>query len=627
MLAVLSDPPLDDPRLAYEPKYDGIRALAHVDGSMVRIWSRLGNDKTAQFPEIARALGRLGTTLKRAVLLDGEIVALDGTGEPLGFQELQARIHLSRQRDVDRAMAQQPVAFIIFDLLRDADEDVRVLPLKARRERLDRLLTRRTNPAIRLAPVSHGHGGRVLQEARARGWEGLIAKDLASSYQGGRRSPVWRKLKIGRQQEFLIGGWTEPRLTRHHFGALLLGVHPTPKESASRTKRAALTYVGSVGTGFSEDELARLAARLKRLETGTCPFETTPGTAEPGHWVTPALVAQVKFAEWTAENRLRAPVYLGLRDDVQPQAVVREPKAAAQQRESEGPKRRKPENAPTSAVRFTVPGALRPIIARLEDLEDRRRDGVVEVPGEGALKVTNLAKVFWPELRITKGELMRYYVRVSPFLLPVLGDRPLALKRFPNGIAGKPFYQQRVLDDAPEGVRVETVEEDDEPRARFVGGSLLTLLYTTQLAAISQDPWFSRVQSPEAADWVALDLDPQPRVSFRQTLEVARCIGEVLEKLGTPAVPKTSGSRGLHIFIPLPTGTSYESGRLFARSSRPSWPSVTPRSQASSASSRLADERCTSIFSRTSGARRWPRPTAFGRTSLLACRPPSRGAR
>ena len=547
MLAVLADPPLDDPRLAYEPKYDGIRALAHVDGSTARIWSRLGNEKTAQFPELARALGRLGARLKRPILLDGEIVAVDPRGEALGFQQLQARVHLQHDRDIERAMLAQPVAFITFDLLREADEDVRGQQFRERRERLERLLARRTNALIRLTPVSYGNGRLVLEEARAHGWEGIIAKDVGASYQSGRRSPAWRKLKVGRQQEFVVGGWTDPRLTRQHFGALLLGVSSAPRRSRRAVANSSLAYAGSVGTGFSEDELARVAARLKPLETHDCPFAAPPATAERAHWVQPTLVAQVKFAEWTADGKLRAPVYLGLRDDVRPQAVARE-------RKREKVKGQDPAS-----------GVLRSIVARLEDLENRRRDGVIEVPGEGILKVTNLAKVFWPELRITKGELLRYYALVSPFILPVLRDRPLVMKRFPNGIAGKPFYQQRVLDEVPEGVRVETVQEGEgeEPMARFVGGSLLTLLYTTQLAAISQDPWFSRVQSTEEPDCVALDLDPQPEVKFTQTLEVARRIGEVLEKLGTPAVPKTSGSRGLHIFIPLPAGASYESGRLF----------------------------------------------------------------
>jgi bifunctional non-homologous end joining protein LigD len=276
------------------------------------------------------------------------------------------------------------------------------------------------------------------------------------------------------------------------------------------------------------------------------------------------LVAEVKFTEWTADGKLRHPTYVGLRDDVAPAHVRREPQPPSA-RMSPAPKRR----AQGRIVRVTSdlgrPGQHQPLLDQLQDLESRRADGLLLLPGDERLEVSNLHKVFWPDGRLTKGDLMRYYVQVSPYLLPVVADRALVMKRYPNGIAGKAFYQQRAPDPVPEGVRVEVVEGDDGVPSRLVGGSLKTLLYMTQLAAISQDPWFSRVQSPAIADHVAIDLDPMPDAPFSRVLDVAQWVRDELAALGATGYPKTSGSEGLHVFIPLPPGTPYEAGLIYCQ--------------------------------------------------------------
>jgi bifunctional non-homologous end joining protein LigD len=217
------------------------------------------------------------------------------------------------------------------------------------------------------------------------------------------------------------------------------------------------------------------------------------------------------------------------------------------------------------AKTVTEERALLAVIDELQSLENVKRDGTIALPDGTSVDVTNLAKVFWPTERITKGELLRYYVRVSPWLLPAVEDRPLVMKRFPNGVTAKAFYQQRAPDNPPPGVRTELTEESSDESGmmpRFVGANLATLLHMTQLAAIEQHPWFSRVETPGFADYVALDLDPMPGVPFSQVLDVARYVHEELESLHIPGVPKTSGSSGLHIYIPLPPRTTYESGQL-----------------------------------------------------------------
>jgi bifunctional non-homologous end joining protein LigD len=562
MLATLAEPPLTGAGLIYEPKYDGIRAIADIQpsrsGTVVQLWSRLANEKTSQFPSVVRALQQLGDLNGTPLVIDGEIVALDPDGRPTGFQRLQGRIHLTSSRDVERIEAQQPVAYIAFDLLAEGATDFRSRTLVERRKRLEQILAGHLSPTVRLSEQAAGDGRALRARAEKEGWEGLIVKDSRSVYESGRRSPAWRKLKIQHQQEFVVAGWTEPRQSRQYFGALLLGVHTEDDEDER------LRYVGHTGTGFDQRELERVWKLLKAREVSQSPFSERIKTNEPAHWVRPDLVAQVRFTEWTDDNKLRHPVYLGLRDDKNPSEVARE----------EMTKR-----APTRTARATTKrdapeksrAATNVVVEQLRALEDARRDGTVELPDGGRLGVTNLAKIFWPASKLTKGDLLRYYATVAPFILPAVADRPLVMKRFPNGVNGPAFYQQRSrLEKPPVGVRIETLPDDldpiSEPDARrFVGGNLITLLYMTQIAAISQDPWFSRVQSPLDADYVAIDLDPGEGTPFSTVLDVARWVRDELESLKVPSVPKTSGSRGLHVYIPLPPGTSYESGMLFCQ--------------------------------------------------------------
>jgi bifunctional non-homologous end joining protein LigD len=577
MLASTVDVSLANAEFVYEPKYDGIRTIALVTPGHpvpeVRLYSRLGNDKTSQFPAIARALGRFALKLRQPVVLDGEIVALDARGRPIGFQNLQGRLH----RKTVGAAEDTPSAFIAFDLLRDGPHDLRHMTLVARRAALERVFGKAGSPLLRLSPQVARDGRELYREAIAEGWEGLIAKRASSKYLSGKRTTDWVKLKLIREQEFVVGGWTEPRGTRSNLGALLLGVY----DDAGK-----LHYVAHVGSGFNEAELHHLMRALKPLGTSRCPFdEPPPDTNETPHWVKPHLVAQVKFTEWTDEGRLRHPTYLGLRDDVKPKNVRREegpqysPKAMERLDEGRGTKdegrRKKTVVGPnfSSARRGkggarsegpALPKDLQLVVDQLTDLEQRRKKGPIVLPDGESLDVGNLEKVFWPDGSYTKGDLLRYYVRVSPYILPVVADRPLVMKRFPNGVGSEAFYQHRAPDKIPPGIRSISLPDDDVP-SRLVGGSLKTLLYLAQLAAISMDPWFSRVDSLQMVDHVALDLDPMPGTSFETVLDVARWVHEELERVGAVGFPKTSGADGLHVYVPMPKNTPYDAGRIWAQ--------------------------------------------------------------
>jgi bifunctional non-homologous end joining protein LigD len=586
MLASLNEPPVAQRGMVYEPKYDGIRAIIDLqppDGrnrtAQVVIYSRNGNDKTRQFPAIVMALADIGRKLKAPVLLDGEIVAVDEDGRPLGFQHVQGRIHLSGSADIDRAERDQPSALLLFDLLRDGDEDLRGEPLAARRLRLQQRIRPPAGPkpVIRLSEIVADDGRALLKRAGDEGWEGLIAKDGQSVYHSGKRSPAWRKMKLLKQQEFVVGGWTEPRQSRQHFGALLLGYYD---------EKGALRWAGMVGTGFDQKELDRVAKQLRALEIPKSPFADAFKTMEKAHWVKPKLVAEVRFTEWTSDGLLRQPVYLGTRDDKSARNVRREdqspepapvlptPAMWRSRGKREGGNRRRASVSATSGKEKPTPDVgfrttdLDSLVGQLTELERARKDADISLPNGDSLRVTNLAKVFWPKLGLTKGDLIRYYVQVAPYILPAVNDRPLVMKRFPNGIDKQAFYQQRHPEKPQPGVRREVLPEEVEPideegpRDRLIGGSLTTLLYMAQLAAISQDPWFSRVADPFHQDHAAIDLDPGDGAGFDKVLEVARWVKEELDRLGMPGVPKTSGSRGLHIYLPLPRKTTYETGQL-----------------------------------------------------------------
>ena len=387
MLAELADPQrheriLGKTNLVFEPKYDGIRALVdlQVEPSVhVAIYSRAGNDKSDQFPEITAPLEKFAQRLDGPLLLDGEIVALDAKGQPLGFQHLQGRLHV-RGLKAHRSSRAESVALIAFDLLRDGDEDLRRLPFTERRDRLVERFKRPGSRALRLIDSTVGGGGALRAKAERAGWEGIIAKDPASRYASGRRHASWQKLKFVETEELVIGGWTEPRQSRSHFGALLLGYYPKDEPDAQD-----LVFAGQVGSGFSQDELDRVAAKLAPLIRPACPFTDFPRDDKTDHWVEPTLVAQTKFTEWTLDGLLRNPVYLGLRTDKKatdvrlPRRRPSETRAATEV--SPGRHRTKTAKRPRGRTRVETPAdvdaSAADLLDRLEDLEQRQKRGTL----------------------------------------------------------------------------------------------------------------------------------------------------------------------------------------------------------------------------------------------------------
>jgi bifunctional non-homologous end joining protein LigD len=298
----------------YEPKYDGIRVLAFVVADDARLITRNLKDKTKQFPEIIADLRKLSGKTGKTLVLDGEIVALVA-GQPGRFQELQSRMHVDNALAIERRVRDTPVALLVFDLLAEGTDVLVAEPWSERRKRLEKRLARRKLKAIRLGESSDD-GEAMLRLAQEQGWEGIIAKRATAPYRPGVRSKDWLKLKIEQQQEFVVGGYTEPRNTRSHLGAILLGYYDTDGK---------LIYAGHTGGGFSGASLHQMYELLHPLERKTAPFSTTPKTNEKPHWTEPRVVVEVRFNEWTRDGKLRQPIFLGIRDDKDPKDVRREP--------------------------------------------------------------------------------------------------------------------------------------------------------------------------------------------------------------------------------------------------------------------------------------------------------------
>jgi bifunctional non-homologous end joining protein LigD len=507
-------------------------------------------------------------------VLDGEIVALID-GEPARFQKLQGRIHAIQSELIARNSAATPAALVLFDILMDGDDVLISEPWTERRKRLVKRIGKRASAQLRVTESIEGDGKKMLEKARRQGWEGIIAKRTDARYEPGNRTRSWLKLKIEFREEFVVGGYTDPRNSREHIGALLLGYFDEDR----------FIYVGHTGGGFTREGLNDMYKRLKPLERKTSPFEETPKTNEKAHWVTPEVVVEVKFSEWTADRRLRQPIFVGVRDDknakevgieapsIQRKAIRGAATVKRQSRKSVSARAKAATKTPTlktpKAARSVPPkgrGKLdhSGILGQLSAIEEAGGGGILDFGGGKTLKVSNLDKVFYPKEKYTKGDVMRYYARVADFILPTIQDRPLVLKRYPNGIDGESFYQQKASDPPP-GVRVEAIETEEGEQPRFIGGDLLTLLYTIQLGAISVDPWHSRVQSLEYSDYTIIDLDPGPRANFARVVQIARWAKEVIDGFGLHAAIKTSGSTGLHIYLPLPPKTPNEAATIVAQ--------------------------------------------------------------
>ena len=556
MLAQPREEAFDDPAWHFELKLDGYRMLASAVDGAASLLTRNGHDALPTFPDIARALRKLPF---RRVVLDGEVVVHDAAGYP-SFRRLQKRARLSRPLDVRHASFEAPASFYAFDLLAFDDRDLRDLPLSERRTLL-RGVVPEAGP-IRLSEHFEECGKTLFRQVQEMGLEGIMAKRADSRYTGG-RSPDWRKIHAAREDRFVIVGFTSPAGSRTGFGALHLGAYgpadaASPANPASGTAAGddglALHYIGRVGTGFDDETLAKLRARLDALEAAEPAF-ATPAPAGADHtWVEPELVAEVRYKEMTEGGLLRHAVFLGLANSPDED---REDAA-----EASGEKKER-----------VVPTDCRLPRDRRAALTDPVRVDTSPPPVE-ELPLSNLDKVFWPDEGYTKGDLIAYYRDIAPWLLKFLEDRPLVLTRYPDGIDGKSFFQKNAPGFQPEWVRTEAIWSRGSERDihYFIADDPAVLVYIANLGAIPLHVWASRAGSLDRPDWCLLDLDPKHKrdgeevyAPFEEVVEVARAIGALCEEIRLPSYPKTSGSSGIHVMIPLGGQLDYEQSRTLAQ--------------------------------------------------------------
>jgi bifunctional non-homologous end joining protein LigD len=506
-----SEIPQSEAEWSFELKWDGVRAIAYALPGRLRLESRNQREITEAYPEVRGLLRNLGM---REAVLDGEIVAFDDKGRP-SFERLQRRMHVTSPAAVRRLQSSIPVIYAIFDLLYLDGRSLLETPYRERREQLTRLELK--GPAWQVPTAHPGEGSHLYEATREQGLEGVIAKRLNSMYEPGRRSGAWLKIKHRQSEEFVIVGWLpgEGRRTER-IGALLVG----------RYEDGDLVCAGRVGTGFTERTLEELQRKLAPLQVDRRVFQKGPALPRNAVYVEPKLVAEVEFAEWTADGVLRAPSFKGLREDM-------------------GPERGDP----------NTPEALFESVERLPDAAL-----AVSIAGR-ALKLTNWDKVLFPQTGFTKGDLISYYTHMADTALPHVRDRALTLKRYPNGVESPYFYEKQSPSHRPEWIRTERIGDIDytivEERA--------TLTWLGNLADIELHTSLSKADHPDCPTMVMFDLDPGPPADIVACCEVALVLAGLFERLNLKALAKTSGSKGMQVCVPLNTPTSYDATKPFAK--------------------------------------------------------------
>jgi bifunctional non-homologous end joining protein LigD len=484
----------------YEVKFDGFRAIAYIRGGECKLLSRNDNDLTGRFPEVAKALVKAVKSPNAVV--DGEITRIDPAGKT-SFSELQ--------------QGEGPLVYYVFDLL-ELDGEPRIdEPLTERKQQLRKLLDGRVKTVAYSEDFDDGDA--LFAVAQQQSLEGIISKRKSSTYKPGRRTRDWLKTKTENNEEFVVTGYTRGAGRRAGtFGALVLGVNDGDH----------LRYVGNVGTGFNDKEIARLLKLLKPLHRDTSPFPVEPKMPRirkgDVQWVDPQLVAQVRFGEWTHDGHLRHPAYLGIREDKEAAEVTLEP---------------------------PLPEVLR--------------------KGNRELRLSNLDKPFWPDEGITKGDLLSYYRDVAEVLVPHLKDRPFTMRRYPDGAYGKAFFQKDAPKHMPEWIpryRALVSTREKSGAKKWVEFPLvndeLALLWMVNMGCIDMNTWYSRIDKPDRPDFVLFDLDPTPEVPWSQTIEVALILKQLLDLLELESFPKTSGGKGFHVLVPIDRRSTFEDTRRFA---------------------------------------------------------------
>jgi bifunctional non-homologous end joining protein LigD len=537
MLATLTSKVIEGKEWLYEIKWDGYRAIAFVNGDQSDLLSRNEKSFNQKFYPIFEAIKQW----PEQTVVDGEIVVLSEKGHA-NFGSLQNW----------RSEADGTLIYYVFDVLWLDGRDVTSLPLTERREILKSIIP--DHPSIRLSEIFDSGGHSFFEAAKQLGLEGIIAKKADSPYRTDSRTTDWLKIKANKRHEVVIGGFTKNENSSKPFSSLLVGVYEGDE----------LVYTGKIGTGFSDNLQRELMKEFKSLITKKSPFSQLPDINKPSRfrpnppkatatWLKPKLVCEVSFAEMTSDGVMRHPSFEGMRVDKKAEDVKREEPVEL--------------DASHDKSEVSVDKVIQPTGKRLRAtlLNPKEETQVREIDGH-TLKFNNLSKIYWPDVRVTKRDMLNYYYQIAPFILPYLKRRPQSLNRFPNGINGKSFYQKDVTGKVPDWITTHRYKSSDEPQDKhfLVPEDEAAVLYMASLGCIELNPWSSTIDNPDNPDWCIIDLDPDKN-SFDQVIEAARLTKNILDDMSVPCYCKTSGSTGLHIYIPMGAKYSYEQSKEFAR--------------------------------------------------------------
>jgi len=592
MLAKEAGQPFSDGEWIFEIKWDGYRAIAEVGDGDVKLYSRNGNSFIPSYPAVVEELRKMDVN----AVLDGEIVVMNEDGNP-DFQKLQ---HYEENKHL-------PLLYYVFDLLELNGQQTYELPLVQRKELLKELLE--DNPVIKYSDHVVENGEAFFEVAKEKDLEGIMAKKSDSQYFPGKRTSEWLKIKHHKSEEAIICGFTAPRGGRKYFGALVLGV----------MKQGRLTYIGHTGSGFDQNMLKELWAKLEPLIQEVSPFDERVKTNMPVTWVAPKYVCELKFTEWTSDGKLRHPIFLRLRDDKKITDVMVDEKPSTPKKETmakkaapkqqpeeesvevvEEPKEKKAKKAATKATPKKAPiaeaalpsknkkpkkDAAKPapeaeatkapapkkaakkaaVSSPNEDVVDNPKEKTYKF-GEYEVKTTNRTKIFFPDEGVTKGEVLDYYDRMADYILPYLKDRPESLFRTPNGINKGGFFHKDAAEEAPAFVDRIVLYSDSAKKDidYIVCNNKATLLYMANLGCIEINPWHSTTDDLDNPDYLIIDIDPSDNNTFEDVIAAANVVKEILDKAGAASICKTSGATGLHIYVPTAKQYSYEQVKDFA---------------------------------------------------------------
>jgi bifunctional non-homologous end joining protein LigD len=521
-LATLVEEVPDGDSWLHELKYDGYRCLAAVDGGDITLWTRNEQNWTDRFARLVAPLAALGI---RNALIDGEIVVLDEDGKS-SFAKLQNAMNTGRDLD-----------FFVFDLLSENGKDLTELPLIERKARLQALVGK-GNARVHYSDHIVGNGRAMFEEVCKKGFEGIVSKRTDSRYRPG-RNKAWLKVKCGRRQEFVIGGWQESE-RRNGFRSLLLGFH----------EDGHFKYAGKVGTGFGEELLASLGAKLAKRETDKSPFTAGPKPEKKGvHWAKPELVAEISYTEFTDDGHLRHPSFLGLREDKKAKDVKREepidPPSDDKPRKEPPSQKKKPRKDPPAG-----------------NPHPRKAD---EDSAEG-VRITHPDKVLYPEMGLTKRDLIAYYRAVERLILPHVAERLVSLVRCPQGGGHKCFFQKHATDGFPEAFKPHTVKEQKGGTAEYLYiDSLKGLIAGVQVGTLEFHVWGSEIADIEKPTRLVFDFDPDPSVDFAQVKKAAVELRDFLSELGLKTFPLITGGKGVHVIAPIVPRVEWPQAKAFCK--------------------------------------------------------------